>query len=109
MARYRAATFARRSAVGALALGTLGQVVYHLLAAAGATRAPWSVVVLVSCMPVVTLGFGAALTHLLRVAWAPGPYTLLLWACRTASTLRQSRAGRSRQQSQRRPSPPPPA
>ena len=44
----------------------LGQVVYHLLAAAGATRAPWPVVVLVSCLPVATLGFGAALTHLLR-------------------------------------------
>src|SRR6185437_12624744 len=57
---------ARWSAVGALALGILAQVVYHLLAAAGATRAPWPVVVLVSCLPVVTLGFGAALTHLLR-------------------------------------------
>jgi len=62
----RARTFARRSAIGALALGMLGQVVYHLLAAAGAVRAPWPVVVLVSCLPVVTLGFGAALTHLLR-------------------------------------------
>lgn len=64
----RARAFARRSAVGALALGMLGQVVYHLLAAAGAARAPWPVVVLVSCLPVVTLGFGAALTHLLREA-----------------------------------------
>lgn len=63
----QARTFARRSAVGALALGMTGQVVYHLLAAAHATRAPWPVVVLVSCLPVVTLGFGAALTHLLRV------------------------------------------
>ena len=43
-----------------------GQVIYHLLAAAHATKAPWPVVVVVSCMPVVTLGFGAALTHLLR-------------------------------------------
>ena len=62
----RARAFARRSAIGALALGMLGQVVYHLLAAAGAARAPWPVVVLVSCIPVITLGFGAALTHLLR-------------------------------------------
>ena len=62
----RARSFARRSAIGALALGMLGQVVYHLLAAAGAARAPWPVVVLVSCLPVATLGFGAALTHLLR-------------------------------------------
>jgi hypothetical protein len=66
-----ARTFAGRSAVGALALGMAGQVIYHLLAAAGATRAPWPVVVLVSCMPVVTLGFGAALTHLLRVPAVP--------------------------------------
>jgi hypothetical protein len=62
----RARMFARRSAAGALALGMLGQVVYHLLAAAHSERAPWPVVVLVSCLPVITLGFGAALTHLLR-------------------------------------------
>jgi hypothetical protein len=58
--------FARWSAIGSLALGMLGQVVYHLLSAAHATRAPWPVVVLVSCLPVATLGFGAALTHLLH-------------------------------------------
>ena len=51
----------------------LGQVVYHLLAAAHATRAPWPVVVLVSCLPVVTLGFGAALTHLLQAAADAAP------------------------------------
>ena len=62
----RARLFARGSAFGALGLGMGGQVIYHLLAAAGALRAPWPVVVLVSCIPVVTLGFGAALSHLLR-------------------------------------------
>ena len=66
-----ARTFARRSAVGALALGMLGQVVYHLLAAAHATRAPWPVVVLVACLPVVTLFFAATLTHLTRAAADP--------------------------------------
>jgi hypothetical protein len=65
-ARGTARTFARWSAVGALLLGMSGQVAYHLLAAWHASRAPWPVVVAVSCMPVVTLGFGAALTHLLR-------------------------------------------
>ena len=45
-----------------------GQVIYHLLAAVHAARAPWPVTMLVSCVPVVTLGFGAALTHLLRAA-----------------------------------------
>jgi hypothetical protein len=62
----RARAFAQRSAIGSLALGMCGQVVYHLLAAAHSTRAPWPVVVAVACMPVATLGFGAALTHLLR-------------------------------------------
>jgi hypothetical protein len=59
--------FARGSAIGSLALGMLGQVVYHLLAAAHSTRAPWPVVVFVSCLPVVALGLGAALSHLLRL------------------------------------------
>ena len=62
----QARQFARNSAIGALLLGMAGQVIYHLLAAAHATQAPWPVVMLVSCIPVVTLGFGAALTHLLR-------------------------------------------
>jgi hypothetical protein len=67
-----ARTFARRSALGALALGMTGQVIYHLLTAWHAAAAPWPVVMLVSCLPVLTLGFGGALTHLLRSP-APGP------------------------------------
>ena len=59
--------FARRSALGALVLGCTGQVAYHLLAAAGdTTRAPAVVVVLVACLPVVTLSFAAALVHLMH-------------------------------------------
>jgi DNA-binding transcriptional ArsR family regulator len=64
--------FARRSALGSLLLGMGGQVIYHLLAAAHAHRAPWPVVVLVSCLPVITLGFGAGLTHLLRAGHPAG-------------------------------------
>jgi hypothetical protein len=64
----RARTFARGSAIGSLCLGMLGQAIFHLLAAEHAHRAPWPVVLLVACLPVVTLGFGAALTHLLRAA-----------------------------------------
>ena len=64
----QARQFARNSAIGALLLGMAGQVIYHVLAAARATRAPWPVVMLVSCIPVVTLGFGSALTHLRRAA-----------------------------------------
>lgn len=66
----RARKFARRSAIGALLLGMLGQVAFHLLAAGHAARAPWPVTVLVACMPVCTLGFGVALTHLLRATGA---------------------------------------
>lgn len=61
-----ARSFARRSAIGALALGCVGQVAYHLLAAAHAARAPALVVVIVACLPVVTLSFAAALVHLMR-------------------------------------------
>ena len=62
----RARTFARRSAIGALIYGMAGQIIFHLLAAAHATAAPWPVVVVVSCMPVAVLGLAAGLTHLLR-------------------------------------------
>jgi hypothetical protein len=64
--------FARWSALGALAYGMAGQIIYHLLAAAHAVAAPWPVVVVVSCMPVAVLGLAAGLTHLLR-APAPAP------------------------------------
>ena len=65
--------FARRSALGALVYGMAGQVIYHLLAASHATRAPVPVVVIVSCMPVAVLGLAAALTHLLRAVPDPEP------------------------------------
>jgi hypothetical protein len=70
-------TFARNSALGSLALGMAGQVIYHLLNAAHRAAAPWPVVMLVSCLPVLTLGFGGALTHLLRGGHAAVPATAL--------------------------------
>ena len=72
----RAREFARLSAIGALALGCLGQVAYHLLAAAHMHRAPWPVTMAVACLPVVTLSFAAALTHLLRAGDAMGEATM---------------------------------
>ena len=63
----RARRFARSSAIGALALGALGQVTYHLMAAAGVARAPWPITTLVACLPVAVLGMGAALAHLLHI------------------------------------------
>jgi hypothetical protein len=43
-----------------------GQVAYHLLAQARVAHAPWAVTTVVSCLPVLVLGMGAALAHLLR-------------------------------------------
>jgi hypothetical protein len=62
----RARRFARWSALGALALGMLGQVSFHLLNAAHATRAPWPVTMVVACLPVAVMGMGTGLAHLLR-------------------------------------------
>jgi len=64
----RAREFAKWSTFGSLALGMAGQVAYHLMTAAGVTHAPWPITTLVSCLPVVVLGCGAALAHLLHTA-----------------------------------------
>lgn len=58
--------FARGSAIGSLLLGMAGQVAYHLLAQDRATHAPWEITTAVSCLPVLVLGMGAALAHMLR-------------------------------------------
>lgn len=58
--------FAMWSAIGSLVLGMAGQVAYHLMAADGMTKAPWQITTFVSCLPVVVLGCGAALAHLLN-------------------------------------------
>jgi hypothetical protein len=62
----RTRRFARWSAIGSLLLGMSGQVAYHLLAQARVTHAPWGITTAVSCLPVLVLGMGAALAHLLR-------------------------------------------
>jgi hypothetical protein len=62
----RTRQFARKSAIGSLLLGMAGQVAYHLLAQSGTVRAPWEVTTLVSCLPVLVLGMGAALAHMLH-------------------------------------------
>jgi hypothetical protein len=62
----RTRRFAKWSAICSFALGMAGQVAYHLMAQAGMTRAPWAVTTLVSCLPVLVLGMGTALAHMLR-------------------------------------------
>jgi hypothetical protein len=44
-----------------------GQIAYHLLNAAHVVHAPWEITTAVSCLPVITLGFAAALIHLLHL------------------------------------------
>jgi len=62
----RTRRFAKWSAICAFALGMAGQIAYHLLAQAGAARAPWPVTTVVSCLPVLVLAMGTALAHMLR-------------------------------------------
>ncbi len=58
--------FAKWSAICSFALGMAGQVAYHLLAQAGTTRAPWAITTIVSCLPVLVLGMGTTLAHMLH-------------------------------------------
>ncbi|TDO67684.1 hypothetical protein EV651_103598 [Kribbella sp. VKM Ac-2571] len=62
----KARRFAMISALTSLVLGASGQVAYHLLEAAGITRAPWQITTVVACLPVAVLGMGAALAHLIH-------------------------------------------
>jgi hypothetical protein len=80
----RTRRFARRSAVFSFALGMAGQVAFHLMNQDHVTRAPWTITTFVSCLPVLVLGMGTALAHMLREdaaaadrahTDAPGPAT----------------------------------
>ena len=62
----RTRRFAKWSAICSFLLGMAGQVASHLLADAGAARAPWAITTIVSCLPVLVLGMGTALAHMRR-------------------------------------------
>jgi hypothetical protein len=62
----RTRRFAKWPAICSFALGMAGQVAYHLMAQAEMARAPWPITTIVSCLPVLVLGMGTALAHLLR-------------------------------------------
>ena len=62
----RTRQFAKWSAICSFALGMAGQVAYHLMTQAGMARAPWAITTIVSCPPVLVLGMGTVLAHLLR-------------------------------------------
>jgi len=78
----RTRRFARWSAICSFALGMAGQVAFHLMDQDHVTRAPWGITTLVSCLPVLVLGMGTALAHMLREdaaaaghpdGWSAGP------------------------------------
>jgi len=78
----RTRRFARWSAICSFALGMAGQVAFHLMNQDHVTRAPWGITTLVSCLPVLVLGMGTALAHMLREdaaaadqldGWSGGP------------------------------------
>ena len=62
----RTRRFAKWSAICSFTLGMAGQVAYHLMAQAGTARAPWPITIIVSWLPVLVLGMGTALAHMLR-------------------------------------------
>jgi hypothetical protein len=62
----RTVAFARFSSFASLAVGGAAQVAYHVMAAAGYTRAPWWVTMLVSLVPVAVLGLASALAKLVK-------------------------------------------
>jgi hypothetical protein len=64
----RARRFAFRLLWLAAGYGAAGQAAYHLMTAAGWSRAPWPVTVGVSVMPVGVLMLGLILLHLVRTA-----------------------------------------
>lgn len=66
-AQLTARRFAKWSAIASLAIGALGQIAYHLMAAAGWAAAPWLITAAVACLPVLVLGMGAALAHLMHL------------------------------------------
>lgn len=65
-ARGRARKMARNSAIAAMVVGALGQIAYHVMAAAQIGAAPWWITAGVACLPVAVLGMGAALAHMVR-------------------------------------------
>lgn len=65
-AQGKARRMARNSAWAAITVGALGQIAYHVMAAAGVGVAPWWVTAGVACLPVAVLGMGAALAHMVR-------------------------------------------
>lgn len=58
-------TYSMVSAFVSLGIGAAGQVAYHFMQARNITVAPWWIITMVACLPVVVVGMGAVLAHLI--------------------------------------------
>lgn len=58
--------YARISALAAGGAGLVGQIGFHLMSAAGWQTAPWPIITLVSCVPVIVAMVAGGLLHLIR-------------------------------------------
>jgi hypothetical protein len=106
----RTRRFAKWSAIFSFTLGMAGQVAYHLLAQAGAARAPWPITTIMSCLPVLVLGMGTALAHMLRgdaAADAADSGTGEAATCRPPGSSPEDRVRPGPDQAQPRSAPPP--
>ena len=54
------------AAIFSFSLGMAGQIAFHLMDQDQTTTAHWAVTTLVSCLPVLVLGMGTALAHMLH-------------------------------------------
>jgi len=91
----RTRRFAKWSAICSFTLGMAGQVAYHLLAQAGAARAPWPITTIVSCLPVLVLAMGTILAHMLRADAGTGHGTKGPAADRSPARSYEDQAGPS--------------
>jgi hypothetical protein len=104
----RTRRFAKWSAICSFALGMAGQVAYHLLAQAGTAHAPWAITTIVSCLPVLVLGMGTTLAHMLHAdtAAADTPSSGTTGPAILRSTVRsEDQAGQDQDQAARHQGP----
>jgi hypothetical protein len=71
--------YAWASAAAALLLGMAGQIAYHLMDTYAPGTAPWWIIAMVSCLPVLVLGAASLLWHLTAKVVDPTPDDVTGW------------------------------
>ena len=57
--------YAMISAIFSLIIGAIGQIAYHLMTTMKITSTPWPITIFVSCLPILVVGMGASLAHMI--------------------------------------------